>query len=258
MVRVIVVLALTLLVLAPQARADPTRAERHLRVRSPHGAVHVWSPSGYDPTSAATVIYVHGYFADVDGAWSGHHLVAQFRASGLNALFVACEAPNDASQPVAWTSLGELLALVRRATGALPNGRVVAVGHSGAHRTLVRWLDEPRLDTIALVDAAYGDLSAYDAWLDARADRRLIDVGDITRAATDVFHEALPETFVIDRFPPPERGTLPLDALAARIVYVRSYMGHMALVTGGVALPMVLRAVAAPLVEHARRDAPLG
>lgn len=255
--RLISVLILALLGLAHPVHADEPRAERHLRVRSPHGAVHVWSPGGYDPATAATVIYVHGYFADVDSAWSGHHLAAQFRASGLNALFVACEAPGDATQPVAWTSLGELLALVRRATGALPNGRVVALGHSGAHRTLLRWLDEPRLDTIALVDAAYGDLSTYDAWLDARDDRRLIDVGDVTRAATDVFHESRPETFVIDRFPPPERGTLSLDALDARIVYVRSYMGHMALVTGGVAIPMVLRAVAAPLVEHARRDAPL-
>ncbi|MEO7733341.1 MAG: hypothetical protein ABIY55_20435 [Kofleriaceae bacterium] len=90
--------------------------------------------------------------ADVDGAWSGHHLAAQFRASGLNALFVACEAPGDATQPVAWTSLRELLELVLRATGALPDGRVVAIGHSGAHRTLVRWLDEPRLDTMALVE----------------------------------------------------------------------------------------------------------
>jgi hypothetical protein len=141
--------------------------------------------------------------------------------------------------------------------GPLPTGRLVALGHSGAHRTISMWLDEPRLKTISLIDAAYGDLSAYRKWLLAGGDRRLIDVGDLTRSATDSIHEALPETVIVDRFPPPEEGALPGDSQRARVLYVRSYMGHMTLVTGGVAIPMILRALLAPLVDGADRTTPL-
>jgi hypothetical protein len=46
-------------------------------------------------------------------------------------------------------------------------------------------------------------------------------------------------------------------ARSARVVYVRSQHDHMELVTGGVALPMLLRAVRLPVVENASRRAPI-
>lgn len=239
------------------ALADSTARERHVRFRSKHGPIHVWSPAGYDPATAATVVFVHGYFAKLDDAWSSYRLAAQFRTSHVNALFIACEAPTSQDDAVAWPSLEAMLRAVVAKIGALPEGRLVAIGHSGAHRTLVNWLDEPQLDTIALVDAAYNDLSVYRDWLTERPDRRLIDIGDVRRPVTDAFHEALPETVVIDRFPPREQGALPPETQSARVVYVRSFMGHMKLVTGGRAIPMILRALEAPLVGKSDRAAPL-
>src|SRR5690349_5160861 len=44
----------------------------HARLETPRGPVHVWTPRGYDPETAITVIYVHGYQIDVDEAWWGH------------------------------------------------------------------------------------------------------------------------------------------------------------------------------------------
>jgi hypothetical protein len=250
-----------LLGLAPDTAAAPERAgpehEAHVRLLTGHGPVHVWTPAGYDPQVAATVVYVHGYFANVDDAWSAYRLQEQFRASHLNALFIACEAPTSEREDVAWPSVASLLDTVVEARGPLPEGRVVAIGHSGAHRTLALWLAEPELDTIALLDAAYGDLGAYGTWLDARPGRRLIDVGDLTRAATDAFHESLAETVVVERFPRPASGGLPGALQAARVIYVRSHMGHMPLVTRGIAIPMILRTIAAPVVGNADRLAPL-
>jgi hypothetical protein len=229
--------------------------ERHDRLHSHRGPIHVWSPAGYDRATAATVVFIHGYFTTVDVAWTRYHLAAQFRASGINALFIACEAPTSQVDPVSWRSLDDLLSVVAAGIGRLPEGRLVIVGHSGAHRTLAGWLDEPRADTLALVDAAYNDPSVYRAWLEARPGRRLIDVGDVRRAVTDAFHRDLPDTVVVERFPAPEQGTLSPNAQDARVVYVRSFMGHMRLVSGGVAIPLILRALEAPLVGGLDRAA---
>jgi hypothetical protein len=99
-----------------------------------------------------------------------------------------------------WPSLGELLELVAHDVPATrPAGRTIAIGHSAAHRTLEAWLDEAGLDTVALVDAAYGELSRYRAWLRHSKLRRLIDIGAETRWQTDRFHRSLPKTRVIVR-----------------------------------------------------------
>lgn len=246
-----------LLAFGPAARAWAERlTERHLRLEAPQGAVHVWMPPGYDPSTAATVVYVHGYFVDVDTAWQRYRLRDQFHDSGINALFIACESPRSEQDPVSWSSLHALLDLAHTATPP-PSGRLVAIGHSGAHRTLSRWLENDRLDTVVLIDAAYGELAPYATWLDSRRGRRLIDVGDITLGATDAFHGGLPDSVVIDGFPSPRRGSFPEPVRDARVVYVRSRMGHMELVTRGVAIPMLLRALSASLLPGFERSAPL-
>jgi hypothetical protein len=216
---------------------------RHWRLETPHGAVHVWLPHGYAPETAATVVYVHGYHTDIDGAWFGHRLPSQFALSGINAMFIACEAPANKHQRVQWPSLRELLATVQRSIGdeAMPEGRVVAVGHSGAFRTLERWLPNPRLDTVVLLDAAYGDIWAYRRWLFGSAKRRLINIGDDTITRTDLLHAKLPSSVVLDGLQ--LIAGIPDHAQEARILYIRSAIGHMPLVTGGIVLPTVLRAL---------------
>jgi hypothetical protein len=230
--------------------ASPASAEgTHIRIHTRHGPVHVWTPEGYDPTLAATIVYVHGYYDDVDSAWRGHHLVRQFDASGLDAIFIACEAPSGPHDPIAWPSIEALLDRVVKARGLpLPDGPVIVVGHSGAHRTISAWLDEPTIDTLVLLDALYGEVDSYRAWVEASPDHRLIDVGELTRPWTEALHAELPETVVYDGFRQAHEGRLQ-GARRARIVYVRSRLGHMPLVTGGLALPIVLRALRVARVD---------
>lgn len=219
--------------------AHVAEAARHTRLHTPQGAVHVWWPTGYDAKTAGIVVYVHGYFTDVDRAWRQHRLPAQFAASRVNAVFVACAAPRGPNHDVAWTSLAALLETVEVTTGDLPDGRVVVVGHSGAHRTMSAWLDEGRMDTIILVDALYGEQEQFRDWLDAADDRRLIDAAALTRKWSERLHATLPDALVFERFP--RAGRL-RGARHARVVYVRSQFDHMGLVTSGAALPMLLRA----------------
>ena len=88
--------------------------------------------------------------------------------------------------------------------------------------------------------------------------RRLIDVGDGTKANTDRLHATLP-SFVLDGFPSIE-DELPKEARRAKVVYIRSTMGHFPLVTSGEAIPMILRTLRAkklldvPLADLLARD----
>jgi hypothetical protein len=228
--------------------ASAQASAEHQRFTSPHGPVHVWTPAGYEPATAGIVVYVHGYYTDVDRAWDRHRLQEQFAASALNALFVACEAPRGPAEPVHWPSLRELLdAVAEHVDSALPRGRVVAVGHSGAHRTLSRWLAEESssVETLVLLDAFYGDDTSLPGWLSASAERRLINVAADTRRWSEQLHRSLPHTVAHERFP--STGKL-LGARDARILYVRSQFDHMGIVTGGVVIPMILRAARIPFV----------
>jgi hypothetical protein len=246
-------LAAVLLASAGPATAGP----RHVRIATDdRGPIHVWKPKGFDAETAGIVVYVHGYYIKVDRAWREHRLPRQFAEAGVNALFIACEAPIGPKQDVLWPSLSELLERVRDELGELPPGPVIAVGHSGAHRTLRMWLDDDQLATVALLDALYGELTEFRAWIEASDERRLINVGDATRRWTDALHRQLPDTLVFERFPPPRAGRLRGER-EAKIVYVRSQLGHMPLVTDGVALPMVLRALRLPLVPEVSRTRPI-
>jgi hypothetical protein len=221
---------------------DAVAAGRHWRIDAARGPIHVWVPRGYDPATAGIVVYVHGYYTDVDGAWAQYRLPEQFARAGINAMFIACAAPTGLDEPVRWPSLAEVLATAQAGTGLpLPDGQLIAIAHSGGFRTLTSWLDNRGLDTVVLLDGAYGEVQPFWRWTRASRDHRFIDVGDDTRAATDWLHRWLPSTVQHDGFP--AEGTWPDDARAAQILYVPSTIGHMPLVTDGVALPMLLRAL---------------
>ena len=233
-------------------------AGRYWRLETPSGPVHVWAPAGYHPDGAATVVYAHGYYTDVDKAWVNHRLAQQFALSSVNALFIAPEVPSGSRQKINWPSLADLLVEVQRQTGiARPMGVTVAIGHSGAYRVMFAWMDYPALDTIISMDAMYGDVETWQEWLDGSPARRLINVGDDTVRWTEELARELPaETFTIDRFP--EDGRIPPEARSARILYIRSQLGHMPLVNGGLALPYVLRLLPVEILPDAPWDEPLG
>jgi hypothetical protein len=240
---------------APHPVAAAVAAGRHERLDTEHGPVHVWVPAGYHADGAAAVVYVHGYYTDVDTAWASHRLPEQFALSGLDALFVACEAPRGNRAPVAWRSLGELLDLVSAETAiARPTGPLIAVAHSGGFRTLLDWIDYPLLDTIVLLDALYDQIDPFREWLLGASGRRLIDVTvDTVRWSEELVRDlgaAGEVPVVVDRIPFDDREW-PEAARGARALTVRSQYTHMELVTGGVVLPMVLRLLPVQVLSDA-------
>jgi hypothetical protein len=242
-------------VAAREARASDRGT--HRRLTTPTGRAHVWTPARFDRETAGVVVYVHGFYTNVDDAWHEHGLARQFAESGINALFVAGEAPSGPGERVQWPELGPLLDAAATAIGGdLPRGRVVVVGHSGAHRTITGWLGDPRIKTIVLVDALYGEVPELRAWLGADPERRLIDAAVVTRRWGEQLLASVDEALVFDGFPPARAGEL-AGARDARLVYVRSQHEHMKLVTGGIALPMMLRALRLPMVHGASREAPI-
>jgi hypothetical protein len=230
------------------------------RLTTAHGVVRIWIPKRYDVLRAETILYVHGYYVHVDDAWTEHDLPRQFAASGINAMFIVCEAPASDFEQVSWSSTEALLAAVAEGIGQpTPKRRVIAVGHSGAHRTMLEWLGGKELDTIVLLDAAYGEVDRYRDWVLASPKRRLIYVGEETRWWTDRLHADLPRSLVLDRFPTLAEG-MPQLASRARFIYIKSSIGHHELVTGGTALPMILQTLRArpvirtPLVTLLARE----
>jgi hypothetical protein len=226
----------------PGPIAKAVAAGRHVRIDGPRGPIHVWIPASYRADTGGTVLYIHGYFDNVDTAWTGHQLPEQFAMSGLNAMFVAPEAPVAQKIPVNYPDVGELLRLVEDATGVSRGASyTAAVGHSGAFRTIQAWLDEPTLDHITMIDAMYGEEELIAAWLRASPRRRLITVGEDTVLGTESFAQKFPtDTFTVDRFPP-SYELWPAGAKTAKHLYVRAQFLHMPLVTDGIVIPSLLK-----------------
>ncbi len=243
--------------------ATTVAAGRSWRLELGGGPVHVWVPPDYHPDGAATILYVHGYYTDLDQAWTSHRLAEQFALSAINAVFIAPEAPSGSRQKIHWPSLADLLVDTFGATGLpRPMGPVIAIGHSGAYRTLFAWMDFPGLDLLVAMDAMYGEVETWRAWLDGSEQRRLIMVGDDTTRWTEELARDLREPLgdrlvTIDRFTELDRD-LPPGLDDARLIYLRSQFGHMPLVTEGVALPQVLRLLPVPLLADGPWHQPPG
>jgi len=214
------------------------------RIGTRRGVVLAWHPPGHRPRQAGVLIYLHGYFTTVDQAAADHRLLEQFRLSGRDALFVAAEAPAWNGEESVWTALGPLLDEVARRTGApLPAGPVVVAAHSGGYRTLLLWLDDPRVQEIILLDGLYRGEDQLQAWLETggpASRRRLVLLGDETAAKMEALAAAVPEAVLLPRLPPLRPG-LDARARAARLLCVRSHQPHMAIVERGEALPLLLQ-----------------
>lgn len=218
---------------------------RHLRFGTKDkGAVHVWRPRTFRAQSAVTVVYLHGFFTDVDRAVLEHQLLTQFRDSGRNALFIVPEARSGRTDPVYWTDLDELLRTVERRTRLTPPGRVVVVGHSGAYKTIVEWLAHASVEQVFLVDGLYGNDDEFHAWVsDAEAKtRQLVLVGFDTQQRTEWFLRKHRDAVRLDDLPY-LFDEVPPAVKKARLVFFQSErFDHMGLVTTGRLLPWLLHA----------------
>lgn len=222
---------------------DRLEGGKHWRIKTAQGAVHVWTPDGYDRATAGTVVYVHGYWTDVDNAWREYQLAKQFRMSRQNALFIVPEAPASNEDNVKWPALTDLRKAMARANIKMPDGPIVVMGHSGAFRTVMQWVDHKLVDQIILLDAMYAGEKSFDEFIKSgkRADEhKMIVVGaSVARASVGfaqqykfaVAREKFPET--LGGFSKPERR--------AKLLYIRSQYDHMAIVTSRKVIPLLLR-----------------
>ena len=229
-----------------EKKEDTVAGGKHFRIKTSEGSVHVWVPPGYNRETAGTVVYVHGYWTDSDGAWKDHDLAKQFRASKQNALFIVPDAPQNNDDNVKWPALKDLRKAVARANIKMPDGPVIVMGHSGAFRTIMQWVDHKLVEQIILLDAMYAGESAFDAFIKSgkRADQhKLIVVAAGTAQTSESFaksykfavaRENMPSTY--SGFSKRERG--------AKLLYIHSQFEHYAIVTSHKVIPLLLRLTA--------------
>lgn len=218
---------------------------RHVRFGTKDkGAVHVWKPRAFKAATAVTVIYLHGFYTDVDRAILEHQLLTQFRDSGRNALFIVPEARSGRTDPVFWSDLKALLALVEKRTKLRAPERVVVVGHSGAYKTVVEWLEHETLEQVVLVDGLYGNDEEFRDWVTAATEktRQLVLIGFDTQQRSEWFLRKHPEAVKLDDLPY-LYDELPPSVRKAKLVFFQSErFDHMGMVTTGRLVPWLLHA----------------
>jgi hypothetical protein len=224
-------------------KEDTVQGGRHWRIKTAQGAVHVWIPPGYDRETAGTVVYVHGYYTDSDGAWRDHDLAKQFKASRQNAMFIVPDAPAANEHGVQWPALTDLRRAVTRANIRLPAGPIVVMGHSGAFRTVMQWVDHRLIDQIILLDALYAGEAAFDGFIRSgkHADEhKMIVVGAGTAQDSAEFAKKYKFAVAREGFPA-SLGAFSKAERRAKLLYVRSQYDHMSIVTSQKVIPLLLR-----------------
>lgn len=233
---------------------DQVSGGSHWRLLTEKGPVHVWQPRGYDPATAGTVLYVHGYYTNVDGAWVQHALAEQFAASKTNALFIVPEAPRGSDEEVSWPVLGDLLKEVeRQLVGIKARSPIVVAGHSGAWRTLGGWAEDKRVENFILLDALYGMDDKFQTWLirhPGSDEPRLTLITKDTASRVAPFLEKIPTAKRRASLPETYRDLTPAERNAP-VLEIGSDLSHMEIVTTGKVLPVLLhrsplKAVKAP------------
>jgi len=248
---------------AQQAESDVSAAlhaeGEYLRLETERGPVHLWRPAGYDPRTAGTVIYVHGYFTSVDQTWADDHLAAQFEASGRNALFIAPQSPQSTEDEVSWKSLEALLQTVDRTSPfRVPGGPLVVVGYSGAFRTILYWLHDPRVRYVILLDGLYRGQREFRYWLCNSAgarSHRLVLVADETSPESDRFARHVPGAVRRSSIPE-ELPDFTAGEIMAPLLYLRSQYEHEEIVSGGKVVPLLLQLTALKPVAQVAAGSP--
>ena len=263
-------------VYAPRSvTAVPEAGGMHWRFETWRGPVHVWLPDGYDRDDAGVVVYVHGYYTPIDRAWKEHRLASQFAASKLKAAFIAPEAPQGGHEGVFWADLGVLLGEVeKRLQEPLGKGPLIAMGHSGAYRTLLSWIAYRPLADVVMLDALYDGVEVLQEWLKATP---WVPAGQGNQGAYGPSSGKARRASPRPRVPPAHKRLLlvvarstaeltaelilPLRRLAvrvgavpasprqltakmrtARVLVLKSQFGHFEIVTSGQVIPVILNA----------------
>lgn len=215
----------------------------HWRLPTSSGAVHVWTPAGYDVLTAGIVLFAHGYGTSADASWKQARLASQFRASRRNALFIVPDGPQRDGEPLRWPALDKLLrAVATRGCMRLPTGPVIIISHSSGFRTLASWIGDPRVHEAILLDGFHGRERALASWLAQAPGRKMLIVAARSRAMADHWVSTLPgarQLAYVPRYP----GELIPEERAAPLLYLRSQYAHSEMINRQVVIPLVLALV---------------
>lgn len=202
------------------------------------GPVHVWKPRAYRKESAGVVVYLHGFFTDVDAAVREHRLITKFRDSARNAVFVVPQTRSWRTDALYWPKLDELITAVEKRSKINAGGSVIVLAHSGGYRNVVEWLADERVKTVVLIDGMYGNEKELSAWLELPG-HQLVLVGYDTQQRIDWFVKKNPavelETlpFMYDPMPAKAKG--------AKVISLHSErFDHMGLVENEKLIPWLL------------------
>jgi hypothetical protein len=226
-----------------EKQEDTVLDGKHFRIKTAQGAIHVWVPDGYDRETAGTVVYIHGYWTDSDGAWKDHQLAKQFKKSHQNALFIVPDAPSSNEMGVQWPALTDLRKAITRANIKMPDGPIVVMGHSGAYRTAMQWVDHRLVDQIILLDAMYSGEQQFDEFIKSgkRADEhKMIVVGASTAGNSSAFVNKYKFSVGREGFPD-SLGEFTKAERRAKLLYVHSQFDHYGIVTSQKVIPLLLR-----------------
>ena len=156
-------------------------------------SVALFLPKGFRAGECVDLLfYWHGWSNTVTTAMESFALREMVVASGRNVVLVFPEGPRNASDSGAgkMEDEGGLARLADEVVGTLRReqripesatlGRVVLSGHSGAYRAMARCLRHGGLDDhiseVYLLDASYGDLEDFTAWMTRKPEGRLVSV----------------------------------------------------------------------------------
>lgn len=224
--------------------AIPEADGEHLRIVTEHGPLHLWRPETYDPSTAGLVIYIHGYYVSVDQTWTDDFLATQFRDSGRNALFIAINAPRSNAEDVRWKSLEELLSAVEeRVPFALPRGPLVVAGHSGAYRTILMWLRDPRVQYVILLDGLYAGETEFRDWLRPQPHilpHHMVLVANGTWWQSTQFARRIYGTARRSSIPA-KSSSFTSHEIHAPLLYLRSQYDHNEIISSGRVIPVLLQ-----------------
>lgn len=157
-------------------------------------------------------------------------------------MFIVPDAPAGNDDSVQWPALKDLRRAVARANIHLPDGPVVVMGHSGAFRTVMQWVDHHLVEQIILLDAMYAGESQFDAFIDSgkHADEhKLIVVGASTAQESAGFVGKYKFAVAREKMPESASGFSRREK-NAKLLYIRSQYEHMAIVTSGKVIPVLL------------------
>jgi hypothetical protein len=213
------------------------------RLQTEDGVVHVWRPDDIQTASAGIVVYLHGYYDSTDESWEQYVLPEQFWQSRQNAFFIAPESPIDNDEDVYWVDLDQLLSMVfRRIKEQQPSGPIVVIGHSGAFRNILCWLDNPRVEEVILLDGLYNNEKEFGKWIgDSHArNRRLILVAVETLENSQRFARQFRFSVFRNTFPRDYAGFTKAER-EARLLHIKTDHDHMELVHTGEVIPVILR-----------------